>query len=465
MNSEQTKTCYRCGETVTVSNGVQWGSYFYCDDCFKETKCHVDQYHHPTLETTFLSERGETTKLYFGFELEINKSNERYNYSESHHTDAIFYIRKNFKHLKLNFEQDGSIGDGFEIISQPMTYKYLKAHQEDFKKILSYLSEHGYRSHNSGKCGLHVHISRDFLGNNSTEVEQVVNKITLFVETYYNNMSLFARRGNCDYCNYITPLYKTYFDQNVLPTDDYLKSTEILKDLKEKTRPYATSGHSRYFVVNTTNPNTIEYRMFKGTLKYETFMATLEFVNNLTNVCKENMVSKISWNKVINYSGDFIKEYNEGLGIIGDAYLRDYTEQINQNINKFKEKDKENYNSYTKNYKEIVTKIEELLNTEVDLSKPYNEITDLLSYKAYLINAIKSGLLKPLEDSDNSIYDYLKLMKNGNVTYKTNFDKVKGQLENYFMYSNLPTDFVNKVKEVIELINAKETETDTQEEC
>ena len=41
----------------------------------------------------------------------------------------------------------------------------------------------------------------------------------------------------------------------------------------------------------------------------ETFMATIEFVYNLVNVCRDNMVSKISWNKVINYSGEYLKDY------------------------------------------------------------------------------------------------------------------------------------------------------------
>ena len=460
--NEETKICYSCGNEVSTTEGVQWGRYFYCDSCFKENKCNVDGYHRPMIETTFLKERGEDTKLYFGFELEINKQN--YGFYNEHHTDAIFYIRKNFQHLKLNFEQDGSIGDGFEIVSQPMTYKYIKAHQEDFKKILEYLSSHGYRSHNTGICGLHVHISKEFLGDNDEQIKDTTNKITLFVETYYNNMKLFARRGNCDYCNYITPLYKSYFDNSVLPTEDYLKSTKMLEDLKGKTTRYATHGSSRYFVINTTNPNTLEYRMFKGTLKYETFMATMEFVNNLTNVCKNNMVSKISWNKVIYYGGDFIKEYNENLGIIGDSYLRDYTEQINKNIELFKENDKKAQETYNEDYMKKIKKIEDLINIKVDLTKPYKQVKEMLEYKEYLVQAIRGGLLQPLENQpERSIYEYMELIKNGQVSYCSNFSKIKNTLSNYELYNNLEEDFVNKVKEIIELI--KEKETNSQRDC
>lgn len=459
--NEETKKCRYCGNEVKIEEGVQWGSYFYCDSCFKVQHCNVDGYHQPKIPTTFLKESGETTKLHFGFELEINKNN--YGFCNENHTEAIFYIRKNFKHLKLNFERDGSIGDGFEIISQPMTYKYIKAHQEDFKQILQYLRDNGYRSHNTGICGLHIHISKDFLGDTTEEIQNTIDKITLFVETYYNNMVHFARRGNCDYCNYITPLYKSYFDSSVLPSEDYLKSIEVLKDLKAKTRRYATHSDSRYFVINTTNVSTVEYRMFKGTLKYETFMATLEFVNNLTNVCKANMVSKISWNKVINYGGDFIKEYNEGLNLIGDNYLRDFTEQINKNIERFKENDKKNQDFYNESYKGIVTEIEKLVNEKVDMTKSYQEIQGTLDFKKNLIEAIKKGILQPLEDSDKTIYEYIELMNKGNEEYWKNFKRVRDILENYYCYI-LSDEMIEKVKKLISMIKEKETNI-SQENC
>ena len=37
----------------------------------------------------------------------------------------------------------------------------------------------------------------------------------------------------------------------------------------------------RYTCVNLTNANTIEIRIFRGTLKYNTFLATLQLVNRL----------------------------------------------------------------------------------------------------------------------------------------------------------------------------------------
>lgn len=454
MNEE--KICYCCDSITTEENGVQWGSYFYCEECFKDKHCRVDNYHRPSLETKFLKENGETTDLYFGFELEVNTSN--YGFNNDDHVDAIYYIRKNFKHLCLNFEFDGSIGNGFEIVSQPMTYKYIKKHEEDFRQILKYLSENGYQSHNSGKCGLHVHVSKKFLGNTDEEIENTTNKITLFVETYASNIQTLSRRGRGTYNEYIIPLYKGNMS-NVIPNDDYFKSTQILKDLKSKTQRYMNG--SRYFVVNTTNENTLEYRMFKGTLKFETFMATLEFVNNLTNVCKYNAVSKISWNKVINYTGDYIKDYNNSLNIIGDTYLRDYTEQIQKNIDIFKESINQNILEYNTSLQDIINKINDVLNEKVDLSSDYNQINQLFSYKSYIFGEIRDILVKKEDPSNISMFDYLEKMFNGTSNYKKNFKKLYNILDYYKFYTELPEEFKNKINELLELVEQQIIEEST----
>ena len=43
------KVCRNCGLEKPINEGVQWGSYFYCDNCFKYNKCNVDSYHSPSI--------------------------------------------------------------------------------------------------------------------------------------------------------------------------------------------------------------------------------------------------------------------------------------------------------------------------------------------------------------------------------------------------------------------------------
>ena len=44
----------------------------------------------------------------------------------------------------------------------------------------------------------------------------------------------------------------------------------------------------RYHAINLTNRNTIEFRMFRGTLNIETFFATLQLVDNIVRYVKEH---------------------------------------------------------------------------------------------------------------------------------------------------------------------------------
>ena len=61
--------------------------------------------------------------------------------------------------------------------------------------------------------------------------------------------------------------------------------------------------------------DTIEIRAFKGTLKYSTFINTLEFVSDLANFVKnhsEDEVENMQWSELYNTFSDDLKEYYDG---------------------------------------------------------------------------------------------------------------------------------------------------------
>jgi hypothetical protein len=47
-----------------------------------------------------------------------------------------------------------------------------------------------------------------------------------------------------------------------------------------------SSYHNRYYAVNLTNDNTLEIRLWRGTLNKQTFEATLKFTQRLAEICK-----------------------------------------------------------------------------------------------------------------------------------------------------------------------------------
>lgn len=466
MNNNSIKICGECGREFTPEEGVQWGSYFYCDNCFKMYKCNVDSYHSPSISTSLKKLRNEEDeKLFIGIELEVTKE-ARGDYESADHKEAVFHIRKSYKELGLNFEKDSSIGNGFEIVTQPMTYNYIKSNQDKFKSIFEYLTSKGYYSHDKGKCGLHIHISKESLGDTEEEIQKTIEKIMLFVETYRNNVEIFSRRKHqqfSQYNAYTIPYHKQFGDNSVITNEDYYKSGKMLYEINKSD----CIGHSSVVNTDTSTGVTIEFRMFRGTLKYETFMSTIEFVYNLVNVCKDNMTSKISWNKVINYGGDFIKDYVSNLNIINDnLYLRDYTKQIENAIKKVNDSNVKIIDNYKKHLSDIETSMKDLLNAPIDFSSNVREIRGILDFRQKIFQKLSNILIEDVLINDNaSLYKKLSDMnKDYSEQCKTNLRALQDTLEGH-IYFTLSDDMRDIVKNTIKVLKTMIQERTTSEEC
>jgi hypothetical protein len=192
----------------------------------------------------------------------------------------------------FKLEHDGSLNNGFEVISQPCSLKYFKQ-KFPLAQIVKKLTAQGCVSHNTDTCGLHVHIARKYLSLS----EQI--KIGLFMGFNSNKLSKFARRD-----------YNTYCKNNIM-------------NKKGAFINMAINANDRYESVNYTNNRTIEFRLFRGTLKKETIFATLEFCFMLCDFVKTVNFNQIqsdnSWKFFCNYINE-VKEIN---------YLTDYMKTKN----------------------------------------------------------------------------------------------------------------------------------------
>lgn len=155
---------------------------------------------------------------------------------------------------KVFFESDGSLNNGFEIITQPIS---LPAHRELWKWLQNKSLVKGLKSHQTTTCGLHVHVSRSSLS------ALQIGKIVAFVNAPENEslMTAIARRygqAATGYCR-----------------------------IKDKSKiGKAHKSEDRYEAVNVTPRNTIEFRIFKGSLKYESVISAVEFTNAMVEFTK-----------------------------------------------------------------------------------------------------------------------------------------------------------------------------------
>lgn len=153
------------------------------------------------------------------------------------------------------------------------------------------------------------------------------------MEKHWDNFGIIARRKNSDYANRYG--------------EEYTNKDSSLFNVLTIAKMDAMQGY-KYRALNLIHENSIEFRLFKGTLKYESFIATLEFVGNLVNIAKDTTIDNINtitFDEILNYKETeyLLDYYKERLDITSNnnsnnSYGNDrIEEEINgdENLNEF----------------------------------------------------------------------------------------------------------------------------------
>lgn len=289
--------CSECGKYCRAENTVTIGGSTLCLRCLSsKADGTVKGYHHyESWSIKNSTNDGIYKNIPIGFELEVARGG---NVDSKISNDAVAYMAIKKTGRLFVAERDGSVDNGFELISQPMTMGYVhnKA-KTKLENMFKFLKDVGFKGNN--QCGLHFHVSREALATDSRSEEDTIDNIILMVETFKSEIAKFARRGSCNYSKFLTD-----------ETDEvYMTSVK-----KKKNEKYS----DRYCAVNLTNSDTIEFRMFKSTVDFKTFMASIELINNIVNIARYKDIDGIKWKDIVEYrpaSSGYIVEYNNSLGI------------------------------------------------------------------------------------------------------------------------------------------------------
>lgn len=186
-----------------------------------------------------------------------------------------------------HLEHDGSLPSGrnFEMISQPMTLKWAKAHYEDFATMFQALIDGGQESHEARDCGFHIHVSREAFND-----DFAIKRAIAIVHGLANEMGKFGRRANGDYFRFDANFRRLSVfgehDVDNIPHEDHYCAVNVHYE-----------GH---------RTNTVEFRFPKGTLNVTTYMATLEFINNIVTAANSNE-NVVKFGDLLD--GDYIPAY------------------------------------------------------------------------------------------------------------------------------------------------------------
>ena len=228
--------CDNCGETV---HNDYYGGDGMCESCYSDNSESSNSEHILDYSVDVVQRLGfapnPRKELTYGVELEVECEGSRADAAEAVHSaireDAIL------KH-------DGSLNDGFEIVTRPAPLAYTKA---VITKAAGAAINASCSSFNTKTCGFHIHVARESLS------DLQVGKLLAFIQAGENKAALekIAMR-NCD------------------------RWAKLGSDLKVTDKP-----ENRYTALNLENSVTIEFRIFKGNLKSETLCIWLDFVSLL----------------------------------------------------------------------------------------------------------------------------------------------------------------------------------------
>ena len=147
-------------------------------------------------------------------------------------------------------------------------------------------------SHDAGTCGLHIHLDRKFFGNKE---DSSIAKLLYLFEKFRPEIMTFSRRTEDQASSWARSRKQNYggeagwIKKAVLDSKGYL------------------SYQNRYYSVNLSNADTIELRIFRGTLNVQTFEATLRFATFLAKLCKNTpavRLAKMTFEDILLSSSD-----------------------------------------------------------------------------------------------------------------------------------------------------------------
>ena len=261
--------CDRCNTLIHNENVFEYDDEYLCEDCYDEACAEGPIHDYDYVPDLVFHGKGLRK---FGVELEIDEGGK----NRSNANRLLEVANRNTANLYV--KSDGSLDDGLELVTHPMTLDY-HLHEMPWAAVLDEAKRLDYRSHSTNTCGLHAHISRMAFGCTYETQEECIARLVFFVEKFWPELLRFSRRTQGQLNR-----WAARYGMKLNPKDQMYHAKN--------------SCAGRYTAVNLTNANTVEIRLFRGTLKLNTLTATLQLVDHLCEVAvsmSDQELQDMSW--------------------------------------------------------------------------------------------------------------------------------------------------------------------------
>lgn len=261
--------CPSCGRYARTERGREMDYEgeltWLCRECAGETGVSIRNHsykprpHFFRLKNEASESKDPGQTLFMGFELEVENVFGRIDNEMMCVTLDKFFTDSKVPRFAY-FKRDGSLANGFEIVSHPVSWGWFLSNRQFLVKMLTLLKDKGFRSWNTNSCGLHVHM----------------NKTAFSGQRLYKFMKFFHENG--DFL-YTLSCRKSFEELRQWARVDSDGATKRNLSYEAKNKMKREGG--RYWAVNLEPQTTIEIRIFKGTLNENSFLRAFEFLRSL----------------------------------------------------------------------------------------------------------------------------------------------------------------------------------------
>lgn len=285
---------------------------------------HLRQYHdrdiHPTFKACPYRMPNEKPYLYYGIEIEVSfdedylqvfqSSDDYYDDDNNEPTDDCESMLAEFSEITgglFIYERDGSLTNGVEFISRPISYAQW-TNPDTIDKIergMELLKKWGAFKDQPDTNGMHIHISRKFFdyggGNRVKEslsgIEKVYQDLDWLFQYYQPELEKIGGRKYTQFCDSKINKIKERYNLGSRTNRDSLWNVEL--EVKGKMKKGGRMAREDHYSAISESGNTIEARIFNSTLDITQIIGNIELMRNFSHAVRNEEITGKTLNNLL----------------------------------------------------------------------------------------------------------------------------------------------------------------------
>lgn len=227
--------------------------------------------------TEKLTEKQRAAYLFFGTELEI----ERLAGCSVRNNKVMAKLLRSLWPSRLMYAvHDGSLETGFELVTQPFTWKRYLSDRKVWMDTFGEIDKYGYGT--GPRAGQHIHMS----------------KAAFSTMHLYKFVTFLYRKETRAF---IEGIAERSMNSDIAKRYCKFESVDVENTLEIARRKDNLSQDKHHSAVNLENEGTVEIRIFKMPKNFDGFAKNMEFVYALYNFAKEEKIEDMIPERFVNY--------------------------------------------------------------------------------------------------------------------------------------------------------------------